>query len=89
MSLNFVLSQKRKKKLLYNNFVYREYYKGKDSVHWRCELFETKNGKAKIVTTSDKKSGKVINSDVTINSHVTESCDIEVLIVKSKIKKKC
>lgn len=89
MPLSFVLSQKRKKNLVHDNYIYREYYRSKNAVHWRCVLFEEKKCQAKIRTTSDHKCGKIIdtgNCTITHN-HVSEKSDISVVKVKNKFKK--
>lgn len=87
MTLSFVLSQKGKKKLLYDNFLYRECYRGNNIITWRCDLYQKEKCTAKVHTTSDKECGQIIEKNKIItHNHVSEKCDIEAQIVKSKIK---
>lgn len=88
MPLSFVLSQKGKKNLLHKNYLYREYYRGKNFVSWRCVYFDKNKCTAKVHTTSDKKCGTVIEKgDQIVHNHVLEMCDIQSVKVKNKIKK--
>lgn len=87
MVLYFLISQKGKKQLLYQNYVFNERQRGENVIHWRYASYYKTNCKIKVDTTSDKKSGEVIREDNEKHNHMIEKSEIEALKVKNKIKK--
>lgn len=87
MPLEFTSTSKGKKQLIHNNFTFYEYYRSKNLISWRCSEYK-KKCLAKLHTTSDKRSGQIIDEDKIINhNHVVDKCDLEALKVKKKMKK--
>lgn len=86
MGLHFIISQKGKRQLLYNNYVYGEHTRSSKAVNWRCIYYKSEKCNAKIKTDSDKKCGKVlcVRGD---HHHIIEKSEVEALKVKAKIKK--
>lgn len=88
MSLKFILSQRGKRQLVYKNFIYSEHTRSKNGVNWRCISYcPPDRCKSRVVTSSDKKNGKVLEVKNDHN-HVLEKSEIEMRKVKANIKKK-
>lgn len=87
MPLSFILSQKEKRLLNFNNYLYNEHSKSEDKVDWGCVDYSGTKCCRRVQASSDTKYGVALKESLFDLNHGSESSGINVQKIKAKIKK--
>ncbi|XP_057334184.1 uncharacterized protein LOC130673240 [Microplitis mediator] len=88
MVLKFIKSERGGIILVHEGYAYYKKKVNATNITWRCRENRNRLCSATIHTTSDKRTGQIVDDEIPVHNHPADIINIEVKKVKEKIKKK-